>query len=316
MKHVGEESLESLTPAEEFGSEVRHARVAHGWTQTQLAHRLHFQQPYVSRVEQGKVLASADFADQCDRVFGTPGTFARWRQRAADAGTPVWFIPYLELERKATAIRSFSSIFVMGILQTPEYAEAVYRAAHPEETSTQIKDRVDRRMRRRELLDKAAPPSIWAILHESVLWSGVGGPEVMREQLRHLVAVSEHPRIDVQVFPVSSGSPPWGRPFIVLSQQDGTDVLYEETYERGRMTNTVEAVRGARTAYERLCADALPRHDSLALIRHVMEAYSHESHPRPLSRDMGEVFSQRRLRRMPRMGPRTRGYRHRPHKGQ
>ncbi|MGW1077107.1 helix-turn-helix domain-containing protein [Streptomyces sp. NPDC002537] len=312
-----DESPEPVTPAQELGSEIKCAREARGWTQSDLAHELHFQQPYVSKVEQGKQLASAQFAEQCDRVFGTPGTYARWRQRAADAGNPVWFIPYLQLEREATAICGFSSLIVMGILQTPEYAEAIYRSAHPREAATQIKDRVERRIRRRELFESSSPPSLWVILHESVLWSGVGGAEVMQGQLRHLAAATEHPRINLQVFPASAGTPAWGAPFILLTQQDGSEVLYEEMNMRGQVGNSERLLVEARAAYERLRADALSRHDSLSFIRHAMEAYAHEHHPRPFPPDMGQVQLQPgQRRRMRPMGPRTRSYRRRPHKGQ
>nr|WP_116210624.1 helix-turn-helix transcriptional regulator [Streptomyces olivoreticuli] len=306
-------SDDSESPAKEFGKEIKYAREAESWSQQQLAAKLLCGQPYVSKVETGQQLASPQFAEQCDRVFGARGVYARMRQRAADAGNPVWFIPYLELEREATAICGYSSLFVMGILQTPEYAEAVYRAAHPEETTAQIKKLVERRMRRRELFDSLNPPSLWVILHESVLWSGVGGAEVMRGQLAHLIAVTGSPRIDLQVFPTDAGTPARGTPFIVLTRQDSSEVLYTETYTRGQVDDSAEAVSDARAAYERLRADALSRHESLSLIRHTMEAYTHEYHPRVPQRDMGEVEFQRgQRRRMRRMGPRVRSFRRRP----
>lgn len=301
------------SPTEAFGQEVRYAREARGWSQAQLALQLCFRQPYVSKVETGHQLASAVFAEQCDKVFGTPGVYARMRQRVADAGNPMWFIPYLQLEREAAAICGYSSLFVMGLLQTPEYAEAVYRSARPQDSAAEIKARVEDRMRRRELFDSPNPPSLWVILHEAVLWSGVGGPDVMRGQLGHLVAAAESPHITLQVFPVSAGAPSRGTPFIVLRRQDGTEVLYAETYTQGQVDDSPKAVAEARTAYEQLRADALSRDDSLSLILNVMEAYTHEHHPRPHPRDMGEVQLQRgQRRRVHRMGPRLHGLRRRP----
>ncbi|WP_372412191.1 Scr1 family TA system antitoxin-like transcriptional regulator [Streptomyces luteireticuli] len=199
------------TPAQEFGEEIRLARLAKGWTQTQLAEELWCQQPIVSKVERGEQLASAVFAEQCDRVFGTPGTYARMRQKAADASNPIWFIPFLEQERQARAIRDYAPTLVAGILQTPEYTEAVYRSARPQDSAAAIKKWVEDRMRRREVLDRPKPPSLWVILHESALWAGMGGHDVMRGQLQHLVSVSEHPHITIQVFPIT-GSPPRATP--------------------------------------------------------------------------------------------------------
>lgn len=310
-----EEAAES--PAVTFGKEIKHAREARKWTQAQLADKLWCRQPYVSKVESGQQLASPQFAEMCDQVFGTPGVYARMRQRAADAGNPVWFIPYLQLEREARSICDYSPSRIMGILQTPEYAEAVFRSARPQDSAIQIKNRVEKRVRRRELFDSANPPSLWVILHESVLWARVGGVDVMRRQLRQLMEAAESPFITIQVFTFDGGTPARGVPFNLMARQDGSEVLYEETYQRGQVDDSAEVVAEARAAFERLRADALSPADSLAHIRHVLEAYTHEHHPRPFPRDMGEVQLQRRERRpVPRMGPRTRPYRRRPRPGQ
>lgn len=306
-------SEERLSPAEEFGREIRIAREARGWSQTELAHRMHFRQPYVSKVETGQQLASPQFAEQCDRVFGTPGVYARMRQRAADAGSPPWFIPYLQLEREALAINHYSGLLVKGILQTREYAEAVFRAARPHDSPQRIEEFVEQRMRRRELFEGPRPMKLWAIFYESVLWSGVGGPEVMREQLRFLTEVMESPNVTLQVFPYSAGAPARGLPFSLITHQNGTDVLYEETYSRGQMTDSVKVVAEARVAYEQLRADALSREDSLSLIRNVMEARRHEQQPRPVPHGVDQVELQRgERRRVRRVGPRVH-IRHRPH---
>ncbi|MER5784647.1 helix-turn-helix transcriptional regulator [Streptomyces mobaraensis] len=298
---------EPLSPAREFGEEIKAAREARGWTQEQLAEALHCGQPYVSKVERGEQLASAAFAMQCDRVFGTPGTYTRMRQRAADAGYPRWFIPFLLLEREARAVCDYSRVFVLGILQTREYAEAIFRAAHPEETDAEIEARVEERLRRRELFDSPKPPSMWVILHESTLWSNVGGPDVMRAQLEHLLVVAESPHITLQVFPATGPTPARGSSFSLFTRQDKTDVLYEETYTQGQTNEVEQVVTEARSAFDRLRADALSLDDSLTLIRNVLEAYTHEHLPRPVSRDMdkvqllrGEQRPMRRIRPQPR----------------
>ncbi|WP_372409062.1 Scr1 family TA system antitoxin-like transcriptional regulator [Streptomyces luteireticuli] len=297
---------ELVPPAEEFGREIRYAREARGWTQEMLASRLWVQQPYVSKVERGQQLASPQFAEQCDKAFGTPGVYARMRQRAADAGNPIWMIPYLQLERGAVSICDYSPALVPGILQTPEYAEAVYRAACPDDPAARIEQRVEDRMRRRELFEGPNPPSLWVVLHEAALWSGMGGPAVMRGQMRHLVTAAGHPLITVQVFPLGD-TPARRAPFILLKQQNRTEVLYAESYVQGHVHDAPKEVAEARATYDRLRANALSLPDSLSRIRHVMEAYDHESHPQPGPRDLGQVQPQRGQRRnLRRMGPRVR----------
>ncbi|GAA2934668.1 helix-turn-helix transcriptional regulator [Streptomyces thioluteus] len=309
-------AVEPVSLIVEFGREIRYAREARGWTQEMLASKLWVQQPYVSKVERGQQLASPQFAEQCDKVFGTPGVYARMRQRAADAGNPVWMIPYLQFERRAVSICDYSPTLVPGILQTPEYAEAVYRAASPNDPVDRIQQRVDDRMRRRELFDGPNPPSLWVVLHEAALWSDMGGPDVMRGQLRHLVSVIEHPLITVQVFPLGD-TPARRAPFILLKQQNGAEVLYAESYVQGQVHDAPEVVAEARATYDRLRANALSLPDSLSVIRHLMEAYDHEPHPQPRPRDMGEVQSQRGQRRhLRRVGPRVHIHRRHTRPGQ
>ncbi|MFC5724041.1 Scr1 family TA system antitoxin-like transcriptional regulator [Streptomyces gamaensis] len=306
----------SVPPAAEFGREVKIARESRGLSQADLAVELHFQQPYVSKVETGHQLASEVFAEQCDRVFGTPGVYARMRRKAADASNPTWLIPYLQAEREAVVIRDYSPILVPGILQTSGYAEAVYRAARPNDPAHRIEQRVEERMRRWEVFDSPSPPSLWALLHEAALWSSMGGLDVMRGQLQHLAAVAEHPRITVQVFPFS-GSVPRATPFILLTRKNRTEVLYEETYARGQLNDSAEAVAEACAAYDRMRANALSLDNSLSLIRHVMEACRHEQPSRPHPRNMGEVQLQPGQRRnLRRVGPHVRAYWRRSRPGQ
>ncbi|RLV01563.1 transcriptional regulator [Streptomyces griseocarneus] len=302
------------TPAMTFGKELRCAREARGWSQYVLSEELLFKQSYISKVETGRQLASAAFAEQCDKVFGTAGMFVRLRQWAVDSGNAVWFIPYLHMEREALAIREYAPTLVPGMLQTPGYVQAVYRSGRPEITGDGIQQRVVNRQRRREMLDGPNPPSFWVILHESALWTSMGGPSVMRKQLHHLVVAAEHPRITLQVFPFA-GSPARANSFTVLTRQDRTEILYQEIFGRGRMEDSVEAVTAASAAFDRLRANALSFDDSISRIRHVMEVYTHERDLRPQPYSVGQEQPQPgRRRQLRRVGPHVRIIRpRRPH---
>ncbi|MCC3767806.1 helix-turn-helix transcriptional regulator [Streptomyces sp. UNOC14_S4] len=310
-----------------LGQEIKFARLARGWSQHQLADEMHFKQPYISSIESGRQLASANFAEQADKVFGTPGIYTRMQKRSKYDRHPVWFVPYLELERQALAICDYSVLFVMGMLQTAEYAEAVFRSARPRENPAEIRRLVEERMQRRRLFEKDNPPSLWVILQEAALRSSVGGADVMRGQLQHLLTASESPHITIQVFPFGAGTPARGRPFDVMTRPNGTEILYQETYGRGTVDDSADVVAEARAAYDRLRANSLSPAATQVLIRHVLEEYNHAQHTGP---DMDEVQLQREQRRampgmgqvelqrggrrpMRRMGPRTRPF-HRRHR--
>ncbi|MFJ2649090.1 Scr1 family TA system antitoxin-like transcriptional regulator [Streptomyces sp. NPDC087420] len=269
-----EESAEPQDGAAFFGNEVRHAREFAGMTQEQLADATHYKRPYVSKVESGTLLASQQFADACDRVFKTPGSFGRLRRRVSEQGHPGWFIPYVKLEQDATTILDYSTTFIMGMLQTRGYASAVFRAMHPRATDEQIAGWADARLRRRDVMDREEPPLLWIILHEGVLRTQVGGKKVMIEQLDHLVAAAASPHIMIQVLPFSAGAPASHLPFNLLTQEDGTTVMYSETMGQGRVTDSATIVASAQAAYDRLRAAALSPDDSLDFIRRISEEHA------------------------------------------
>lgn len=263
------------SPAEYFGNETCELRRALGLSQEEFADRLHYKQAQVSKVESGTVLASLPFAQAMDRVAGTPGVYARLRERLSSRGNPEWFVPYLELERTASGITDYSCTFLMGLLQTPEYAAAVFRAAFPREDAAAIKARVETRMLRREVLEKEAPPLLWVIIAESVLRAHVGGQAVMGAQLAHLAAIMESPHVTLQVLPYQAGAPASHLPFTLLSVDDTPNAVYTETpTQGGQMDDRTGVVNRAVQMFDRLRMAAMSETESLKLIRKIAEEYA------------------------------------------
>ena len=257
-----------------FGQEVRFAREHKGLTQQQLADEARYERPYVTRVEGGSLLASEQFAAVCDRVFSTPGYFVRLRRRVSERGHPGWFVPYVKLEREAIDICDYSNAFIMGMLQTRKYAEAIFRAAHPRETDEQINARVDARMLRYAVMARQKPPLLWVILHESVLRTEVGGRTVMAEQLNYLCDEAASPHVAIQVLPFRAGAPASNLPFILLTTAEGAPVLYTDNVDGGRMNDSAVMVDDARAQYDRLRAAACSAQESLSLIRGIAKEFA------------------------------------------
>ena len=256
-----------------FGSEVRFAREHKGSTQAQLAEFTTYKVPYVSKVENGQQLGSELFAQGCDEYFNTSGYFTRLRRRVSQHGHPEWFVPYLELEDKAAQILDFSSYLVMGILQTPEYAEALFRAAHPRDSAEVTKSKVEARLQRHGTMERADPPLLWVVLDESCLRRVVGDRSVMYGQVVHLLSEAENPHVTLQVLPFGTGAPPAAESFTLLTFDDSPTVLYSEAQGLGRVIDSARVVATGTSRYERLRADALSPEDSLTMMRKVIEEY-------------------------------------------
>ncbi|WP_016906266.1 helix-turn-helix domain-containing protein [Streptomyces xiaopingdaonensis] len=271
---MDEAAKEGLDGFKWFGEEVRAARVHAGMTQRELAEALNYQPPYVSKVESGAQLGSEQFARGCDRIFNTAGWFVRLRERVKGRGHPEWFEPYLKMEAQAASILDYSTNLIMGVLQTPEYASAVFRGALPRSSDEEIDERVQARRRRHEVLDRDTAPLLWVVLDECCLRRPIGGSEVMEAQLAHLLCESESPHVTVQVLPFASGAPPAAESFTLLTFADGTCMLYEEALNGGRLIDSVSKVGAATETYARLRADACSPEESKLLIRRAKEEHA------------------------------------------
>ncbi|WDT55070.1 helix-turn-helix domain-containing protein [Streptomyces sp. G7(2002)] len=267
---------EHLNPLQRFGRDIKQVRLARKLTQKQLGKATGYSEGYVSKVESGTLLPrpSEKFTKGCDLTFGTGELFAGLLRRIEEGDHPSWFFPYLNLERKAARILDYSTDLVMGILQTEEYAQAVFQAYFSREEADVIEGKVAARLRRREVFEGASPPLLWAIPHEACLRTVVGGAGVMAGQLEYLLTAATSPQITLQVMPFSAGAPAAStRPFTVLRFTDARTVLYTETRVGGRMHDSAQTVDAALDDYDLLRAHALSPDRSVALIKTLLKEY-------------------------------------------
>jgi hypothetical protein len=111
----------------------------------------------------------------------------------------------IALESDAASERHYAAIMIPGLLQTERYAEMVTRATMIMAPPGEITRIATARMNRQKVLTRAEPLELIAVLDEAALRRQVGSPEVMREQLLHLVELSRRPNVTIQVLPFSKG---------------------------------------------------------------------------------------------------------------
>ncbi|MQA25466.1 MAG: helix-turn-helix domain-containing protein [Micromonosporaceae bacterium] len=127
-------------------------------------------------------------------------------QGSADAAIPEWFQLYRDLEQVAASIRSYEGEVIPGLLQTGDYARAVYQAAQPDDGEEAIKHQVNLRMERQERFFSRRPqPRLSAVLSETVLTRLVGGEAVMQAQVEQLRQLGRRDGIEIRVLPFSTG---------------------------------------------------------------------------------------------------------------
>jgi hypothetical protein len=121
---------------------------------------------------------------------------------------PSGLLDIAELEWHAVRVRTAQVMHVPGLLQTEEYARAVFAAVLPSLSRLEIELRVAHRMERQQVFERPAPLPYGAYVHEAALRMPYGGTEATRQQLEHLVAQSERENIEVRVIPTSKGDFP------------------------------------------------------------------------------------------------------------
>ncbi|HEY8452980.1 MAG: helix-turn-helix transcriptional regulator [Micromonosporaceae bacterium] len=269
-----------------LGAQLRRLREAKGVTREAAGWEIRASESKISRMELGKVgFKERDVADLLT-LYGV--TDERERQallelaRKANAPgwwhvygdlLPSWFQAYLGLEGAAQLIRTYEMQLVPGLLQTEDYARAVIRIGHPGASVADIERRVDLRMTRQQVLTRAQPPRLWAVMEEAVLRRPIGGREVLRNQIEHLIKAIELPNVRLQLVPLEAGGyASAGGPFTILrfADQELPDVVYVEQLNSALYLDKRDDVDSYVAAMERLCVDALSPEDTAERLREVL----------------------------------------------
>lgn len=185
---------------------------------------------------------------------------------------PTPFAEFLGIESAATQIEIFEPLVVTGLMQTRQYAMAHEAGVTPGQTVEQIEKQVNLRMDRQEqVLKPEDGPEIWVVYDESVVHRLVGGSAVMREQLLHLIELSERKAITLQVVPFDQGDYPGTLGKVSIYSFDDelhTPVGYVESQAGNLYMEKPEELRRLESAYNHIRSAALSPERSVKLLKH------------------------------------------------
>ncbi|MFB7982356.1 helix-turn-helix domain-containing protein [Streptomyces vinaceus] len=218
------------------GAMMAVSRIAKNLTQKQLGEEVRLDEQTIASIEQGRRALMPDVAELLDRILGLPGVLAvAAEQMPAVDVTPPWAEEYMGREREAVAISWFDTQVVPGLLQTEEYARALFGCRVPYLGDEEIEVQVARRMERQEILGRPVPPTLSFVIWEACLRDRIGGDEVYRKQLRHLRACADRPGISLQILPLGiDGHAGLNGPFTLLETPEHQHFSYAET-QRGSL---------------------------------------------------------------------------------
>ncbi|MFE9107645.1 helix-turn-helix domain-containing protein [Actinomadura geliboluensis] len=273
-----------------LAAELRRLRKERGLTREQVAERIGCAPVTITRIETGQSGARLGEVSLMLEVYGVTGDEREallqvakdarkrgwWHQYSSTI--PAWFQVFVGIEEEASSVRVYQPEVVPGFLQTEAYARSIHLAEpvvpSEEETDRNVALRMERQKR---LLATNDAPDMWIVLSEGVVRRRVGGSEVMREQLVHLLELSHHPQIMIQILPFRAGAhPAMQGGFTVLSFPEplDPDVVYVEYRQGSLYLEKQVEVDSYTQMFNHLCAQALGREGSRELITRVTQEMS------------------------------------------
>lgn len=188
-----------------FGAVLKALREAAGLTQEEFGGRVRYSAAYVAKIEQGKRFPPGDLPSRSEEALGAVGVkvlTAAARSLQRKAGLASWFLQWAGIEEEAISLYAYECRAVPGLLQPEGYARALFGQQLPPWTDEQISHKVTARLERQALLTERPNTAFTFIIEQAVLERRLGGAQVTREVIDHLLSVGERTNVEIQIMPL------------------------------------------------------------------------------------------------------------------
>ncbi|WP_328953912.1 helix-turn-helix transcriptional regulator [Kitasatospora purpeofusca] len=270
---------EDLSEVSDFlhaiGQQIKLLREQAGLTQKQFAKEVGYTESLIGAVEQGKRTPQRELLESSERVLDGRGLLIAAaddiEKAKARVRHPEWFRNYAGLEAEALELHDWSAYLAPGLLQTEDYARAVFRMRQPLLTEETVEIRVAARMARQEILTRWPRAVFSWVIDEGVLVRRLGGPEVHRGQLERFLEVGNTRGMTLQIMPVDRAeNAGMDGSFKLFTPKGRPQTGYLEIQRNGRLITDAEEVRVLNARYGTLRAQALSTQESLSLIEKML----------------------------------------------
>ncbi|MFI1734755.1 helix-turn-helix domain-containing protein [Streptomyces acidicola] len=249
-----------------------------GVTQKELGEMVGYGPDAISAMERGVRVARPEVLEKAEELLNAQGVLAvmipeiKEAMKKSRTRHPEWYRSYAGLEAEAVELHFYANQGVPGLLQTDDYAQAVFTQRRPFLSAETIEKRVADRLSRQQVFDRWPPPAVSYVLEEVVLDRPIGGRTVFAEQLRHLLHIGGMRNVEIQVMPTHREEHPnLDSAFNLLTPKGYAQVAYTEAQGYPRLITDREEVRKIADRYGIMRAMALNPMESRALIEKKLE---------------------------------------------
>ncbi|WP_338699087.1 helix-turn-helix transcriptional regulator [Streptomyces sp. Q6] len=255
-----------------FGALLRFHRERAGMTMETLGRHVGYSKSQVAMVERGERPPKGRLVELAEQALDAQGALqAVAGKEFGQGGLRPWTEDYLAEEKKAHALYVFQNHIVPGSLQTEGYARAVYISNRcPMLEDDEIEQRLAERLARQELFSRKPQAAVSYVIEESALTKPLGGTDVLREQLLHLLDVGGLRNVEIQVMPhARENHAGLNGPMILLETAKRTQLAYIEGPSGGYFVTEQPDLGDLFGKYGILRTQALNSEESATLIEKV-----------------------------------------------
>jgi transcriptional regulator with XRE-family HTH domain len=253
-----------------FGQQLKLFRERAGLTRAELGFRLGYGDQITS-VELGRRIPKPELIDRADEVLNAGGVLRAMKHEVARARYPAFFRDAARLEAEAVELHVYANQAVPGLLQTEEYARAVFKMMRPPLEEEVVGQRVAARLARQKVITKRPAPLVSFVIDESVLRRPIGGRDVLGGQLEQILLIGQNPTVEVQIMPLSQEeNAGLAGPFTLTETKGGRRIAYVEVQNVSHVHTERHLVRGLEVKYGILRAQALTPRESFTYVEKLL----------------------------------------------
>ncbi len=262
---------ESAAVLRTVGRVIKMCRERAGLTQAALGAQIGYSEEQVSSVERGRRAPMEEFLDAADRALEANSLISALKGDVEKARFPKKVRDLAQLEAQAVELCAYANHVVHGLLQTPEYARALYRMRRPPYTDEQVDELVEARLVRQRVFAEQPAPMFNFVQEEVTLRRPLGGKMVMRKQLEHLLEVGRRRNVEIQVLPTDrEDHAGLAGALQLLRLKEGLTVGHVEVQLLNRLISDPKEIQILEIRYGIIRAQALTPRESLAFIEKVL----------------------------------------------
>jgi transcriptional regulator with XRE-family HTH domain len=253
------------------GRQLKLRREAAGMRAGQFGVAVGYGEDLVYKLESGKRIPRPEYLDRADEVLGAGGLLSAMKEDVKRVRYPKKVRDLAQMEARAVELHLYDPLNVHGLLQTPEYARALFQMRRPTYAQDEVERGVAARMARKAVFERNPAPELSFIQDEWTLRRRLGGRTVLLQQLEHLLELGKSRSVEIQVMPMDREEHAGVDGGIeVLKFEDGTAVGRSPGVANGRPVTDPRQLRILELRYSVIRAQALTPRESTAFIEQLL----------------------------------------------